>query len=121
MTDPKKPDLLTAGLVLMNLVDFTHRGKCAHPSKPCDCGHAAAVQDFADAVAAEEARQILSNYPTMKPDLLKAAEEVWASIPATYDETDPSVQRHAQALRSLGVAIATTDQQLLVELEERRK
>ena len=33
--------------------------------------------------------------------LLEAAREVWDSIPATYKESDPTVERHARALNAL--------------------
>ena len=37
------------------------------------------------------------------------AREVWDSIPSSYDDTDPLVQRHARALNALGVALAAHD------------
>ena len=39
-------------------------------------------------------------------ELYAAATEVWASIPSSYDHTDPMVQRHARALNDLGVLLA---------------
>ena len=44
--------------------------------------------------------------PAALADLIAAAEEVWASVPATYDEQHLSVIRHAQALRLLTTALA---------------
>jgi hypothetical protein len=37
--------------------------------------------------------------------ILGAAQEVWDSVPATYDETDPVVKRHAAALNNLGALL----------------
>lgn len=36
----------------------------------------------------------------------EAAREVWESVPSSYDENDPMVQRHARALNALGAALA---------------
>lgn len=56
------------------------------------------------AVADQEA--LIRWWNRRAPDALReAAEEVWASIPATYDESDPMVQRHARALLALGAAL----------------
>lgn len=37
----------------------------------------------------------------------KAAAEVWASVPASYDPHDPMVIRHAKALNALGTTLRT--------------
>lgn len=39
------------------------------------------------------------------------ARAVWDSIPATYDDTDAMVQRHAKALNALAVALAACDEE----------
>ncbi len=38
--------------------------------------------------------------------LREAAQKVWDTIPATYDESHPTVKAHAAALKSLGAALA---------------
>ncbi len=38
--------------------------------------------------------------------LRKAAQKVWDTIPATYDEDHPTVKAHAAALKELGAALA---------------
>ncbi len=37
--------------------------------------------------------------------IAEAAQEVWDSVPGTYDANDPAVQRHAAALNALGAAL----------------
>ena len=37
--------------------------------------------------------------------LAAIAQEVWDSIPASYDDNDPMVKRHARALNALGAAL----------------
>ena len=39
--------------------------------------------------------------------LEKAAIEVWASVPASYDPSDPMMIRHAKALNALGTTLKT--------------
>ena len=36
----------------------------------------------------------------------RAAQEVWDSVPASYDADDPMVQRHGRALTGLGAALS---------------
>ncbi len=48
----------------------------------------------------------LNAAPPAPSDTLRAvAEEVYRSIPATYDEEDPMVHRHGKALLALGVVL----------------
>lgn len=40
--------------------------------------------------------------------LEEAAREVWNSVPATFEQTDPMVRRHAAALNALGALLSPT-------------
>lgn len=53
----------------------------------------------------EAAERIIDALNSAVTDVLTLAREVVDSIPATYDETDPLVQRHARALNALSRAV----------------
>lgn len=64
--------------------------------------HVPAVDDFGN--------QYLSpSKDSPRDELREAAQEVWDSVPATFDKDDPMVQRHARALNALRAALEDAD------------
>lgn len=60
------------------------------------------------ALPEEQARHVAQWYQDEIAKLeaaVKAAQEVWDSIPSSYDEADPMVRRHVVALNTLGAAL----------------
>lgn len=69
-------------------------------------GHGFGPNESDQAHADAEGLAALATRRLALAELWEAAGEVWASIPSTYDEKDPMVQRHARALNALGAALA---------------
>ena len=81
---------------------------CPHPKERCsECyNHEPNGNEEYYLVVIQAYRDLASSKQAEVEGLVKAAQEVWSSVPGSYGPDDPMVMRHSRALNELHAALS---------------